>query len=154
MSSPTEPTTNSANAETPGQTARAQIFSAVGLTGLAFAILQSVCTVLIGLGGARILISVLSLAAASSVFARIDALHRDGLRIPMIVFACVGAILNLIVVGQIRRLRNRPSARWRLNLSTQPAKLSHERWQITLSIATLALVVCEEIFHRLHVHSW
>jgi hypothetical protein len=154
MSPSTEPTMNSANASSPEQTPRSRLFSAIGWTSLTFAILQSVCTVLIGLGGARLLISVLSLAAASSVFARMDALHRDGLRIPMMIFACVGAILNLIVVAQIRRLRNRPSARWRINLSSQPTKLRQERWQIAMSIATLALLVCEEIFHHFHVHRW
>lgn len=130
------------------------IFSAVVWTGLAFAFLQSVCTVLIGLGGARLLISMLSLAVASSVFARMDAFHRDGLRIPMMVFACVGAIVNLIVVWQVWRLRSRPSSRWRQDLSTRELKIKQERWQILLSIATLALVVCEEVFHHLHVRRW
>lgn len=133
---------------------RGRVFTAVAWTSLFFAFLQSVCTVLIGLGGARLVIGILSLAAASSFFTHMDVFHRDGLRIPMMLFACAGAILNLIVVWQVRRLRNRPSARWRLDSTLQASKLRQERWQIILSIATLALVVWEEIFHHLHHHHW
>lgn len=109
---------------------------------------------MVALGGARLLLSLLSLAAASSVFARMNAFHRVGLRIPMLLFACVGAILNLIVVAQVRRLRNRPSARWRLDVSSLATKLRQERWQIVLSVVTLVLVVVEEALHRKYDHIW
>jgi hypothetical protein len=132
----------------------ARAFSAVAWGSFVFAILQSVCTVLIGLGGARLLISLLSLAAASSVIAHIDAFHRDVLRIPMMLFASAGAILNWIVIMQIRRLRHRPAARWRLDPSLEGSKLKWERWQIVLSIATVALVISEELMHHGHVHHW
>lgn len=152
MPFPIEPIINSSETVPGEQSSR--VFSALSWTSFAFAILQSVCTVLVGLGGARLLISVLSLAAASSVFTHMDAFHRDGLRIPMMLFASVGAILNLIVVGQVRRLRSRSSSSWRQNVASQARKIRQELWQIILSIVTLALVVCEEIFHHLHLHLW
>jgi hypothetical protein len=154
MSLSTKPEPAGSDRATLDQRGPRRVFSAVAWTGLVFAFLQSVCTMLIGLGGARVLISLLSLAAASSVFARMDAFHRDGLRIPMMAFACVGAFLNLIVVAQVRRLRARPSARWRLDASAQGAKVRQERWQIVLSVVTLVLLVVEEAIHRMHVHRW
>jgi hypothetical protein len=123
-------------------------WTGVAWTGLAFACLQSVCTVLIGLGGARLLIGLLSLATASTVFARMDAFHADWLRIPMILFALLGSLVNLIVVAQVRRLRSRPAARWRLDTAGLPGKLRQERWQMVLSVAALVLVVVEEVLHH------
>jgi hypothetical protein len=154
MALSTKPEHVGADRASEDQMSATRVFSAVAWTGLSFAFLQSVCTVLIGLGGARLLISLVSFAAASSVFTRMDAFHRDGLRIPMMIFACVGALLNLIVVAQVRRLRNRPSARWRIDVSAVGVKMRQERWQIVLSVVTLVLVVVEEVFHRMHVHSW
>jgi hypothetical protein len=126
----------------------ARLFSGVAWTGLVFAFLQSVCTVLIGLGGARLLIGLLSLATASTVFARMDAFHADWLRIPMIAFAVLGSLVNLIVVAQVRRLRSRPAARWRLDMAGLPGKVRQERWQVVLSVVTLVLVVVEEVLHH------
>jgi ABC-type Fe3+ transport system permease subunit len=128
------------------------IYWATAWTSLVFAVLQSVCTVLIGLGGARILISALSLAAATSVLSGLDWFHRDIIRIPMMLFACVGVILNLIVVAQVRMLRNRPSARWRLDLTAQAKKIKQERWQIFLSAVTIVLLAAEELTHWVYRH--
>jgi hypothetical protein len=129
-------------------------WTGVAWTGLAFACLQSVCTVLIGLGGARLLIGLLSLATASTVFARMDAFHADWLRIPMILFALLGSLVNLIVVAQVRRLRSRPAARWRLDMAGLPGKLRQERWQVLLSMAALVLVVVEEVLHHWRHGHW
>jgi hypothetical protein len=127
-------------------------FPAVAWTSLAFAVLQSGCTIMIGLGGARLVISFLSLAAASSVFATARFVHQNAFRVPMIIIAVIGAVLNLIVVAQVRHLRNRPSARWRLDMSSLPKKLRQENWQITLSIITLVVVAIEESIHRVRHH--
>lgn len=127
-------------------------YLAAAWTSLVFAVLQSVCTVLIGLGGARILISLLSLAVASSVMSGWDWLHRDVFRIPMMVFAFIGAIVNLIVVAQVRMLRNRPSARWRLDPVRQAKKAKQEQWQTALSVVTLILLAAEEAIHWHHIH--
>jgi hypothetical protein len=131
-----------------------RVFTGVAWTGLVFAFLQSVCTVLIGLGGARLLIGLLSLATASTVFARMDAFHADWLRIPMIAFAVLGSLVNLLVVAQVRRLRSRPAARWRLDMTGLPGKLRQERWQVVLSVATLVLVVVEEVLHHGRNEHW
>ncbi len=76
--------------------------------------------------------------------------HADALRIPMMVFALIGSLLNLVVLAQIRRLRRRPASQWRQQ-PPGPHKLRMERLQIVLSIATLALVAVEEILHY-HLH--
>jgi hypothetical protein len=58
----------------------------------------------------------------------------------------LGSILNLIVLWQIRRLRNLPAAQWR-QAPPKPRKLRSERLQLVLSILTLILVALEERQH-------
>ncbi len=131
---------------------RKRWFPTVAWTSLAFAVIQSMCTLMQGLGFGRLVINFLSLAAASSVFATTRFIHQNAFRIPMISIAVIGSVLNLIVVAQVRRLRNRPSAKWRLDMSSLPKKLRQERWQIALSIITLVVVAIEETIHRVVHH--
>lgn len=151
-SAPLSPTHEPVGRDAIGVGSSRTVYLATAWTGLVFAVLQSVCTVLIGLGGARILISILSLAAATSVMSGWDWLHRDVFRIPMMAFAFIGAIINLIVVAQVRTLRNRPSARWRLDLATHAKKTNQEYWQIVLSVVTVVLLAAEEIIHLHSIH--
>jgi hypothetical protein len=72
--------------------------------------------------------------------------HADALRIPMVVLAVIGSLLNLVVLAQVRRLRRRPASQWRQQ-PPGPHKLRMERLQIILSVATLALVAVEEGLH-------
>ena len=64
----------------------------------------------------------------------------------MVSFALGGALLNLVVLWQIRRLRNHPAAQWR----RQPvpvSKIRMERVQFVLSWITLVLIGLEEVTH-------
>jgi hypothetical protein len=117
---------------------------------LAFAILQSVCTFFAALDGLRLLIGIGSLAAATQVGVAWDHFHTSWIRVPMILFALAGSLLNLVVLGRIRRLRNRPASQWR-QPSPAPGRLRMERLQFVLSLLTLALVAIEEI---IHLHSF
>ena len=116
--------------------------------GLFFALLQSVCTFFAALDGLRLLIGVTSLAVSAGVGQTLDAIHSDWIRVPMVAFAVVGSFLNLVVVWQVRRLRARPSARWRQRGVSSKA-LRSEWIQVTLSIVTLILVAIEERQHFL-----
>jgi hypothetical protein len=132
---------------------RKGVFTSVAWTGLVFATLQSVCTVLVGLGAGRLIVSVLSVAAASATFKQIHYFHQGSyFRIPMMLFALVGAVMNLVVVWQVRRLRSRPSAQWRIDKAALPKQLRQERWMIGLSELTLVLLLIEEVIHRFHLH--
>src|SRR5215831_5681237 len=62
---------------------------AVGWTTVGFAAIQSLCTLMQGLGAGRLVINFLSLAAATSVFHTIRFIHQDALRRPMIIVAVV-----------------------------------------------------------------
>jgi hypothetical protein len=64
----------------------------------------------------------------------------------MMLFAFLGAVVNLYVVWKIRRLRNRPASQWRQQPLTRK-KLNSERFQIALSILTLLLLAAEWITH-------
>jgi hypothetical protein len=112
--------------------------------------LQSVCTFFAAMNGLRIAIGISSLVLASSTAALIDRFHADWLRLPMIVLAVLGSLVNLIVLWQVRRLRNLPAARWRQ--SSQPARLRSQRVQLVLSIVTLILVALEERQHLIWLH--
>jgi hypothetical protein len=118
----------------------------IAWSSLAFAVLQSVCTFFAAMNGLRVGIGLGSLALAASTTSAIDRFHNSWMRVPMIVLAVLGSILNLIVLWQIRRLRNLPAAQWR-QAPPKPRKLRSERLQLVLSILTLILVALEERQH-------
>lgn len=117
-------------------------------SSLVFAVLQSACTAVIAISGLRVAIGLSALAAAAGIHAPARGFHQDAVRIPMMFLAFLGAVINLYVVGKVRRLRNKPAAQWR----RQPVpkkKLNSERFQIVLSILTLLLLAAESITHPL-----
>jgi hypothetical protein len=115
-------------------------------SGIAFAILQSACTALIAISGVRVAIGLSALAAAAGIHEPAHGFHQEAIRIPMMLFAFLGAVVNLYVVWKIRRLRNRPASQWRQQPLTRK-KLNSERFQIALSILTLLLLAAEWITH-------
>ena len=117
------------------------------------ALLQSVCTFFAALDGLRLLIGMTSLAVITQAGVAWDRFHTDWIRIPMIGFALVGSVLNLVILTQIRYLRRRPASQWRQKPLTQ-RQVRMERIQYILSLATLTLIALEETghlrtFHRL-----
>jgi hypothetical protein len=115
-------------------------------SGIVFAILQSACTAVIAISGVRVAIGLSALAAAAGIHAPAYGFHQDAIRIPMMLFAFLGAVVNLYVVWKVRRLRSRPASQWRQQPVTQK-KLNSERFQIALSILTLLLLAAEWITH-------
>jgi len=115
-------------------------------SGIVFALLQSACTAVIAISGLRVAIGLSALAAAAGIHAPAHGFHQDAIRIPMMVLAFLGAVLNLYVVGKVRRLRSRPASQWRQQPVTKK-KLSSERFQIALSVLTLLLLAAEWITH-------
>ena len=111
-----------------------------------FAILQSACTAVIAISGLRVAIGLSALAAAAGIHAPARGFHQDALRIPMMVLAFLGAVINLYVVWKVRHLRSKPAAQWRQQPVTKK-KLNSERFQIILSILTLLLLAAEWITH-------
>ena len=119
---------------------------AVGGASLLIALLQSVCTAVLTISGIRVAIGLTALAAASGVYAPARGFHQDAIRIPMLILAAAGAILNLAVLVWIRHLRSRPSAQWRRR-ELSPKQRRSERWQVILAIVTLILVGLETWTH-------
>lgn len=119
---------------------------AVGWTSVLFALLQSLCTAVLTISGIRVAIGFSALAAASGIYAPATGWHQDAIRIPMLILATVGALINLAVIGWMRRLRNRPSARWRRGEPSAKQKRS-VRLQIAMAIMTLILVGLETWTH-------
>lgn len=120
-------------------------------SSLVFALLQSVCTAVVAISGIRVAIGLSALAAAAGIHAPVTGFHSDAIRIPMMALALVGSLLNLYLLWNARRLRDRPSAQWRRVPLTARKKAS-ERLQLLLSLVTLVLLAAEWIIHRLIHH--
>ncbi len=123
----------------------------VSVTSMFFILLQSACTAVMAISSVRVVIGLGALAAASGLGRAAEGFHRDAIRIPMIVIAVLGSLINLYVIWRIRSLRSRPAAQWRM--IAPPAKqIRSERFQIALAIVTLLLVVAEWLTHHI-VHN-
>jgi hypothetical protein len=104
-----------------------------------FALLQSVCSAFIALNGIPLLIGIGAFAAASSALKLADRMHIDAIRIPMMLLALAGSLLDLIVLWQVWKLRKRTASAWRQQpVSTR--KKTSEGLQSTLSVLTLFLL--------------
>ncbi len=113
-----------------------------------FAVLQSVCSAFIALNGVRLLIGVGAFAAASGALKLADRMHIDAIRIPMMLLALGGSVLNLVVLWQVWRLRRRPASAWRQQ-PVSKKKIASEWLQFTLSVLTLLLLAAEFFAHRI-----
>ena len=111
-----------------------------------FALLQSLCTAVLTISGIRVAIGLSALAAASGIYAPARGWHQDAIRIPMLILAAVGAIVNLAVLAWIWHLRARPSAQWRRREISWKERRS-ERLQVALAVVTLVLVGLETWTH-------
>jgi hypothetical protein len=111
-----------------------------------FAFIQSVCAGFVALSSVRLFLGAAALAGAVGVLKFADKLHYDAIRIPMMLFALVGAVVNLLALWQARRLRRRSSSTWRQTPLSEKKKVS-ERVQFALAILTTVLLVAEEWAH-------
>jgi hypothetical protein len=118
----------------------------IACTSFFFILLQSLCTAVMAVSGLRLLIGVGSLAAASTGIRIMDTIHGEAIRIPMMIVAIVGSVLNLYVIWRIRSLRGRSSSQWRAVPVTQ-AKKRAESMQIAIAAITLLLVAAEWVAH-------
>ncbi|MGA7243589.1 MAG: hypothetical protein WBX19_10415 [Terracidiphilus sp.] len=118
----------------------------IGWTSAMFALVQSLCTAVLTISGIRVAIGLSALAAASGIYAPAKGWHQDAIRIPMLIIATIGALVNLAVLAWIHHLRNRPSAQWRRRELSLKEKRS-ERLQVILAVITLILVGLETWTH-------
>jgi len=113
-----------------------------------FAVLQSVCSAFIALNGARLLIGIGAFAAASGALKLADRMHINAIRIPMMLLALAGSVLNLVVLWQVWRLRGRAASTWRRQ-PVSKQKVASEWLQFALSVLTLLLLAGEFVAHRI-----
>jgi hypothetical protein len=121
-------------------------WSALSGASLLVALAQNLCTAVLTISGIRVAIGLSALAAASGIYAPAKGFHQDAIRIPMLILAAVGAMVNLAVVFWIRHLRARPSAQWRRRELSTKEKRS-EKLQVAMAIVTLVLVGLETWTH-------
>jgi hypothetical protein len=114
------------------------------------ALLQSFCTAVLTINSIRLGVGLTALAAGG-IAAPLLSFHHSFIRVPMIVLAVAGAVVDLLVLAWIRHLRARPEAQWRRREISKKQRRS-ERLQIALAILTLLLVGVElwahPIVHR------
>lgn len=126
--------------------ASASRFRWLNWSSFVLAFLQSVCSAFIALHGVRLLVGIGAVVLASGAWHFAEGLHVDAIRIPMMLIALVGSLLNLLALWQVRRLRHRSASAWRQQPLT-PAKRRTEALQLILSLVTLVLLFAEEIAH-------
>jgi hypothetical protein len=125
---------------------------AIAWSSFFFALLQSICGAIVAINGLRLAIGLGSLALSTGAGAAMVRFHADAIRIPMIVIALLGSLLNLAILMHVRHLRDRPAAQWR----RKPLSLHQKRTelaQLVLSLATLVLIGVEEYLHLSLHHS-
>lgn len=115
-------------------------------SSFAFAVLQSICGAAVLLNGFQLAIGIGALTFTSGIGLAMSRFHADWIRRPMIAVALVAALLNLILLIRVRRLRNRPAAQWRRRPLTRKQSRT-EALQWIFSIAALALIAVEEYLH-------
>jgi hypothetical protein len=139
-------------AESPGishdepRTSSPSRFAWLNWSSLFLAFLQSVCSTFIALHGIRLLVGIGAVVLASSAWHFAERLHADAIRVPMMFIALVGAVLNLLALWQVGRLRGRLASAWRQQPLT-PSKRRSEALQLALSLVTLVLLFAEEVAH-------
>jgi hypothetical protein len=111
-----------------------------------FAFLQSVCSAFLALSSIRLFIGATAFASALGIVKLADKLHIAAIRIPMMLFALVGSLLNLFVLWQVWRLRRRSASAWRQK-PVSPQKRRSEILQLVLSLVTLFLLGAEYWSH-------
>jgi phage shock protein PspC (stress-responsive transcriptional regulator) len=92
------------------------------------------------------LIGLSALAAAAGLHPPSTGWHRDAIRIPMMVLAVGGSIVNLYIIWRIRSLRSRPSSQWRAQ-AVSAKQMRAEKFQIAVAVLSLILVVAEYASH-------
>jgi hypothetical protein len=115
---------------------------------LTLAVIEAFCIFFVILAKTGLVVG--GLAAFAVGWARY--LHRDIIRVPVLLVAIAGAGLNLYLLWKRQQLRNAPAAAWRKKALTK-----RERFRIalvlSLSILTLAFASCEIYLHRLIHHT-
>jgi DNA-binding transcriptional LysR family regulator len=115
---------------------------------LILAFIEAVCVFSVAAAKAGVLLG----AAAAITTGWAASLHRDAIRIPVLLIAMAGAGFNLYLIWNRRRLRNRPAAAWRKRPLTKRERLK-TALVLWLSLLTLALGAAEIYFHRLLHHT-
>jgi hypothetical protein len=76
-----------------------------GSTSFVFILLQSACAAVLAISGLRLVIGLASLTVASIVPGFIFSMHAARIRVPMMIVAVMGSVINLYVLWRIRSLR-------------------------------------------------
>jgi hypothetical protein len=123
----------------------------LSLSSFVFAIVQSACAFVVATSSIRVLIGLGSLAAAAGTDAPVKGFHQDAIRIPMMIFSLLAALLNLYALWRVRSLRKRASSQWRVKQPTA-GQIRSEWLQITLSVLALVLLAAEWWAHAMLHH--
>ncbi len=117
---------------------------------LGLAAIQAACAAAVALSGLRTALGFSSLIAATAA-GPATGFHASKFRIPMLALAAIGAAVNLLLFWNAERIRNNPSARWRMRPLTRKERLG--KWiQLGSSVLTLLLIAAELLTHPLFHH--
>jgi len=117
-------------------------------TVLILAFVEAVCVFSVAAAKTGVLLG--SIAAFATGWA--ISLHRDVIRIPVLLVAMSGAGFNLYLIWKRRRLRNSAAAAWRKRPLTKRERVK-TALVLLLSVVTLVLGAAEIYLHRLLHHT-
>ncbi len=115
---------------------------------LILAFIEAVCVFTVAAAKIGILVG----AAGAVLAGWAVILHRDAIRIPVLLVAMTGAGFNLYLIWKRRRLRNSPAAAWRKRPLTKQERVK-TALVFWLAVVTLVLGAAEIYFHRLLHHT-
>jgi hypothetical protein len=119
-----------------------------GWAALILAFIEAVCVFTVAAAKVGILVG--TVGAVLAGWAVI--LHRDAIRIPVLLIAMTGATFNLYLIWKRRRLRNSPAAAWRKRPLTKQERVK-TALVFWLAVGTLILGALEIYFHHVLHHA-
>ena len=136
-------------AETPVKLVELHLPIRTSWTALIISIIEAVCVFSVAAAKTGLVLG----SAAATLTGWTLSLHQDVIRIPLLLIAIVGSLINLYLLWRAHRLRAAPSAAWRRRPLT-----TREHWRIalvfSLSVVTLGLGMAEIYFHRIFHHTF
>jgi hypothetical protein len=110
---------------------------------------QTGCAILVFANRISLLIS----GVSTGLTLQASRLHSEPVRLPLLALATVGSVVNLLVLWNARRLRQRPEAQWRVRPLRFRDKLRNGV-VFSASVLTLFMVISELVLHPSVYPGW
>ena len=120
--------------------------------------MQSICTAVLTISGVRLAIGLTAFALAGSAYAPLRWFHQDAIRIPMLVLAALGAIVDLLVLASDSAFASHNPLLNGVGARKPKRSCAPSGFKVAIALVTLLLVGLETWTHavmvrRAHAHA-